>query len=39
MRDKKPYLQRSIRDYNDSADEFESWKKNTVEVLKYTTLD
>jgi len=33
------YLNRSIRDYSGSADEFESWKRNTIEVLKYTTLD
>ena len=33
------YLNRSIRDYSGSADDFESWKRNTIEVLKYTTLD
>ncbi len=39
MRNEKSYLNRSIRDYSGSADEFESWKRNTIEVLKYTTLD
>ena len=39
MRSEKSYLNRSIRDYSGSADEFESWKRNTIEVLKYTTLD
>ena len=39
MRSEKSYLNRSIRDYSGSADDFESWKRNTIEVLKYTTLD
>ena len=38
LRTEKSYLHRNINSYNGSPDEFESWKRNTMSILLYTTL-